>query len=203
MTSTTPTILVSVTDPDLNPGFRTILDEHYAPIVKRLRSIPKPVVAAVNGVGAGAGANLAMASDVVVATESASFIQAFSKIGLIPDTGGTYFLPRTIGYQKALALAMLGDKVSAKEAETMGMIYKAVPDAEFQSTVEKIAVRLAGMPTKALGLIKQAFQASLTNDLDAQLALEADLQIAASETEDYHEGVTAFLDKRKPVYKGR
>lgn len=195
--------LKEVTDPDLSPGFRTILDEHYTPVVQRLRSIPKPVIAAVNGVGAGAGANLAMASDVVVAAASASFIQAFSKIGLIPDTGGTYFLPRTIGYQKALALAMLGDKVSAKEAEAMGMIYKAVPDEDFPAFVNKIAAKLAAMPTKALGLIKQAFQASLTNDLNAQLALEADLQIEASETQDYHEGVTAFLEKRKPVYKGR
>jgi len=194
--------LKEVTTPDLNPGFRTILDEHYAPIITRLRNLEKPVIAAVNGVGAGAGANIALACDVIVAHEEASFLQAFSKIGLIPDSGGTYFLPRIVGFQKALALAMLGDKVSAQEAEAMGMIYKAVPAAEYEAFVEKIATKLANMPTKALGFIKQAFNASQTNDLETQLALEADLQIAASETEDYNEGVTAFLEKRKPVYKG-
>jgi 2-(1,2-epoxy-1,2-dihydrophenyl)acetyl-CoA isomerase len=140
---------------------------------------------------------------VIIASEGASFIQAFSKIGLVPDSGGTYFLPRIIGFQKALALAMLGDKISAKEAEDMGMIYKAVPAEEFEAFVKKIAVKMANMPTKALGLIKKAFNASLTNDLKEQLALESDLQITASETEDYEEGVTAFLEKRKPNYKGR
>jgi 2-(1,2-epoxy-1,2-dihydrophenyl)acetyl-CoA isomerase len=195
--------LKEVTTPELNPGFRTILDEHYAPIITRLRNIEKPVIAAVNGVGAGAGANIALACDVIIASEGASFIQAFSKIGLVPDSGGTYFLPRIIGFQKALALAMLGDKISAKEAEDMGMIYKAVPAEEFEAFVKKIAVKMANMPTKALGLIKKAFNASLTNDLKEQLALESDLQITASETEDYEEGVTAFLEKRKPNYKGR
>ncbi|MEM9928585.1 MAG: enoyl-CoA hydratase-related protein [Bacteroidota bacterium] len=195
--------LKEVTTPELHPGFKTILDEHYGPIITRLRKLPKPVIAAVNGVGAGAGANIALASDVVIADERASFIQAFSKIGLIPDSGGTYFLPRIIGYQKALALAMLGDKVSAQEAEAMGMIYKAVPSETFQEEVDKLASKLAQMPTKALGLIKQAFHASQTNTLEEQLALESELQIVASETEDYHEGVTAFIEKRKPTYKGR
>lgn len=194
--------LKEVTTPELHPGFRTILDEHYGPIITRLRNLQKPVIAAVNGVGAGAGANIALACDVIIAPEETSFIQAFSKIGLIPDSGGTYFLPRIVGFQKALALAMLGDKISAREAEAMGMIYKAVPRQEYEAFVEKTAVKLANMPTKALGLIKKAFNASLTNDLEAQLALESDLQIIASETEDYQEGVTAFVEKRKPDYKG-
>lgn len=195
--------LKEVTSPEQNPGFRVILDEHYAPIITRLRTLRKPVIAAVNGVGAGAGANVALSCDVIIADERASFIQAFSKIGLIPDSGGTFFLPRIIGFQKALAIAMLGDKISAPEAEAMGMIYKAVPSEEFEAFVHKTAMKLAGMPTKALGLIKQAFQASLSNDLEAQLALESDLQIEASETDDYEEGVTAFLEKRKPLYHGR
>lgn len=194
--------LKEVTTPELHPGFRTILDEHYGPIITRLRNLEKPVIAAVNGVGAGAGANIALACDVIIAREEASFIQAFSKIGLIPDSGGTYFLPRIIGFQKALALAMLGDKVSAKDAEAMGMIYKAVPSTEYDAFVDKMAAKLANMPTKALGLIKKAFNASMTNDLEAQLLLESDLQIIASETEDYEEGVTAFIEKRKPNYKG-
>lgn len=195
--------LKEVTTPEINPGFRTLLDEHYAPIIKRLRNVEKPVIAAVNGVGAGAGANIALACDVVIAHEQASFIQAFCKIGLIPDSGGTYFLPRLVGFQKALALSLLGDKVSAKEAEAMGMIYKAVPAEEYEAFVGKIAVKMANMPTKALGLIKKAFNASMTNDLETQLALEADFQIEASETEDYEEGVSAFLEKRKPNYKGQ
>lgn len=195
--------LKEVTDPELNPGFRKILDEHYAPIIIRLRNLEKPVIAAVNGVAAGAGANIALACDVIIAHEDAAFIQAFSKIGLIPDSGGTYFLPRIIGFQKALALALLADKVTAKEAEEMGMIYKSVPSAEYEAFVEKVALKLAKMPTKALGLIKKAFNASMTNDLKKQLTLESDLQIEASETEDYNEGVTAFIGKRKPNYKGR
>jgi len=195
--------LKEVTSPEVNPGFRTILDEHYAPIITRLRSIKKPIIAAVNGVAAGAGANIALACDIVIAHQQATFIQAFSKIGLVPDSGGTFFLPRLIGFQKALALAMLGDKVTAEQAEAMGMVYKVVADQDYTGFVEKIAAKLAQMPTVALGLIKKAFNASMTNELEAQLALEADYQIAASETEDYQEGVTAFLEKRKPQYKGK
>ena len=195
--------LKEVTDPDRNPGFRVILEEHYAPIVTRLRNLPKPVLAAVNGVAAGAGANIALASDVVVADERAVFIQAFSKIGLIPDSGGTFFLPRLVGYQRALALAMLGDKVPAPEAERMGMIYRAVPSADFEATVSELAQRLAAMPTRALALTKQAFRQSMTNDLPAQLAVETELQLQASRTDDYAEGVTAFLEKRRPTYRGR
>ncbi len=195
--------LKEVTSPDLNPGFKKILEEHYNPIIQKIRNIPKPIIAAVNGVAAGAGANIALACDVVVAHEQASFIQAFSKIGLIPDSAGTFFLPRLIGFQKALALSMLGDKVSAQEAESMGMIYKCLPANEYEDTVNKLAHTLANMPTRALGLIKEAFNQSLTNTLEQQLALESKFQIEASQTEDYSEGVAAFLEKRAPKFKGK
>lgn len=195
--------LKEVTSPELNPGFRAILDEHYNPIISRIRNIEKPVIAAVNGVAAGAGANIALACDVVVASEAASFIQAFSKIGLIPDSGGTFFLPRLIGFQKASALAMLGNKISAEEAEKMGMIYKVFPAENFMEEAEKIAVTLSLMPTKALALTKKAFNASLNNTLEEQLALESKYQIASAQTEDYSEGVNAFVEKRKPEFKGK
>ena len=195
--------LKEVTTPDLNPGFKKILEEHYNPIIQRIRSINKPVIAAVNGVAAGAGANIALACDVVIANENASFIQAFTKIGLIPDNAGTFFLPRLIGFQKASALAMLGDKVSAKEAERIGMIYKYVPSEEFNDTIEKIAFKMAQMPTKALGMIKQLFNRSLTNDLESQLEMESKYQIEAAESEDYAEGVAAFIEKRQPNFKGK
>lgn len=195
--------LKEVTSPELNPGFRAILDEHYNPIITRIRTIEKPVIAAVNGVAAGAGANIALACDVVVASEAASFIQAFSKIGLIPDSGGTFFLPRLIGFQKASALAMLGDKVSAEEAENMGLIYKVFPAENFMEEATKIAVTLSQMPTKALALTKKALNASLTNNLDEQLTLESKYQIASAQTEDYNEGVNAFVEKRKPEFKGK
>jgi len=185
------------------PALTTILTEHYNPIITRLRAIEKPVVAAVNGVAAGAGANIALACDVVVATASASFIQAFSKIGLIPDSGGTFFLPRLIGYQKATALMMLGDKVSAEEAERMGVIYKYFPDQDFPQESWKLAEKLSKMPTVGLGLTKRALNHSLENDLQQQLALEDQLQSAAGKTEDYAEGVQAFLEKRRPEFKGR
>lgn len=194
--------LKEVTDPDLNPGFKKILEEHYNPIIKRLRSIKKPIIGAVNGVAAGAGANIALACDIVVAHEKVSFIQAFSLIGLVPDSGGTYFLPRLIGFQKAQALAMLGDKISAEEAEKMGMIYKSVPLEDFEETISKLAVKLANMPTKAFGLIKELFNSSMTNTLDQQLALESKLQIEAAQSNDYAEGVAAFIEKRKPEFKG-
>ena len=157
----------------------------------------------VNGVAAGAAANIALACDIVVAHEKVSFIQAFSLIGLIPDSGGTFFLPRLIGFQKASALAMLGDKVSAEEAEKMGMIYKIIPLENFEEEVEALAVKLANMPTKALGMIKELFNKSMTNTLDEQLALESKLQIEAAQSEDYTEGVAAFIEKRKPNFKGK
>ncbi|RLD27327.1 MAG: 2-(1,2-epoxy-1,2-dihydrophenyl)acetyl-CoA isomerase [Bacteroidetes bacterium] len=194
--------LKEIITPELNPGFKKILEEHYNPIILRIRNIEKPIIAAVNGVAAGAGANIALACDIVVADENASFIQAFSKIGLIPDSAGTFFLPRLIGFQKASALAMLGDKVSAEEAERLGMIYKYVPSKEFQETLQKLAIKMAQMPTKALGLIKKAFNQSLVNDLEEQLSVEAKYQIEAAETEDFNEGVTAFIEKRKPNFKG-
>ncbi|QNK76315.1 enoyl-CoA hydratase/isomerase family protein [Winogradskyella sp. PAMC22761] len=194
--------LKEVTDPDLNPGFKKILEEHYNPIITRLRAIKKPIIAAVNGVAAGAGANIALACDIVVAHEKVSFIQAFSLIGLVPDSAGTFFLPRLIGFQKALALAMLGDKIGAEEAEKMGMIYKMIPLESFEEDVNKLALKLANMPTKALGMIKELFNKSITNDLESQLALESKLQIEAAQTEDYKEGVAAFIEKRQPNFKG-
>lgn len=179
-----------------------IVDEHYNPIVKQLRSIEKPIIAAVNGVAAGAGANIALACDVVVATESASFIQAFSKIGLIPDSGGTFTLPRIIGFGKASALMMLGDKISAKEAEQMGMIYKVVSDDAFAEEAEKVAQKLANMPTKGLAYTKHLLNQSFVSNLDQQLELEKEWQFKATETYDYKEGVNAFIEKRKPEFKG-
>jgi 2-(1,2-epoxy-1,2-dihydrophenyl)acetyl-CoA isomerase len=194
--------LKEVTDPDLNPGFKKILEEHYNPIITRIRNIKKPVIGAINGVAAGAGANIALACDVIVAHEKVSFIQAFSLIGLVPDSAGTFFLPRLIGFQKALALAMLGDKIGAEEAEKMGMIYKMIPLENFEEEVNKLALKMANMPTKALGMIKELFNKSMTNDLDAQLALESKLQIEAAQSNDYAEGVAAFIEKRKPNFNG-
>ncbi len=183
--------------------FKKTLEEHYNPIIKLLRKIKKPIIAAVNGVAAGAGANIALACDIVIASEKASFIQAFSSIGLIPDSGGSFFLPKLIGFQKALALAMLGDKVSSKEAERIGMIYKVFPEKSFEIETKKIALKLANMPTLALGMMKDAFNKSLVNDLEAQLNLETDFQIKASLSEDYKEGISAFLEKRQPKFKGK
>lgn len=194
--------LKEVTTPELNPGFRKILEEHYNPIIHKIRTIEKPIVAAVNGVAAGAGANIALACDIVVANEQASFIQAFSKIGLIPDSAGTFFLPRLIGFQKASAVMMLGDKVSAHEALNLGMIYKLFPIGFFEEEVLALATTLANMPTLALGLTKRLLNQSLTNTLEQQLALESDLQIKASSSNDYKEGVTAFMEKRTPEFNG-
>jgi len=195
--------LKEVTDSDLNPGFKKILEEHYNPIITRIRSIKKPIIGAINGVAAGAGANIALACDIVVAHEKASFIQAFSLIGLVPDSAGTFFLPRLIGFQKASALAMLGDKVSAEEAERLGMVYKVIPLESFEDEVQKLALKMANMPTKALGMIKELFNKSMTNTLEEQLVLESKLQIEAAQSEDYGEGVAAFIEKRKPNFKGR
>ena len=194
--------LKEVISPELNPGFRAILEEHYNPIITRIRTIEKPILAAVNGVAAGAGANIALACDVVLASENASFIQAFSKIGLVPDSAGTFFLPRLIGFQKASALCMLGDKVSALDAEKMGMIYKAIPADQFETEVQKTAETLANLPTLALGLTKRLLNQSLSNDLTSQLQAEGNLQIQASESHDFKEGVAAFVEKRKPEFKG-
>ncbi|MFN2440344.1 MAG: enoyl-CoA hydratase-related protein [Chitinophagaceae bacterium] len=193
--------LDEVVDPN-GPKIHSILDENFNPIVIRIRRLEKPVLAAVNGVAAGAGANIALCCDVVVAATAASFIQAFSKIGLIPDTGGTYFLPRLIGWQKASALMMLGDKVSAEEAERMGMVYKVFSDDIFQQEALKIAATLAQMPTKGLAFTKQALNHSLINNYEDQLHDEEIIQQRAGSTYDYKEGVQAFLEKRKPHFKG-
>lgn len=193
--------LAEVVDPN-GPSMKQILSEHYNPIIVQIRGLKKPVVAAVNGVAAGAAANIALCCDVVLASASASFIQAFSKIGLIPDSGGTFFLPRLIGWQKASALSMLGEKVTATDAEKMGMIYKVFEDEIFMEEAMKIASTLASMPTQGLALTKEALNKSFTNDVQQQLKVEDSMQQQASETHDYKEGVQAFLEKRKPVFKG-
>lgn len=193
--------LQEVTDPN-GPELTSIVRDHYNPIIDRIRNIEKPIVGAVNGVAAGAGANIALACDICVATESASFIQAFSKIGLIPDSGGTFTLPRLVGMQKAASLMMLGDKVGAAEAESLGMIYKYFSDDTFAEESLKIAQKLAKMPTKGIGLTKRALNLSMISDLDTQLKVEEELQTIAGGTHDYNEGVAAFLEKRKPEFKG-
>lgn len=180
-----------------------IVEEHYNPIIQKIRKIEKPVIAAVNGVAAGAGANIALACDIILATESASFIQAFSKIGLIPDSGGTYFLPRLIGMQRAAALMMTGDKVFAKDAENMGMIYKFFADDVFETESKKLAMQLAQMPTKGIGLTKKLLNETYNHSLEEQLLHEKQMQVEAGATHDFKEGVTAFLEKRKPEFKGK
>ena len=194
--------LAEAIDPSI-PSISTIIQEHYNPIIRRIRTIEKPIVAAVNGVAAGAGASLALACDIVVAAESASFVQAFSKIGLIPDSGGTFFLPRLIGMQNAAALMMTGDPVLAKDAENMGMIYKSYTDDSFEAESWKLVSKLAKMPTKGLGLTKKLLNASATNDLESQLTMEDECQVIAANTADFKEGVDAFLEKRKPNFKGK
>jgi 2-(1,2-epoxy-1,2-dihydrophenyl)acetyl-CoA isomerase len=179
-----------------------ILEESYNPIIKQIYEIEKPVIAGVNGVAAGAGANIALACDIVVASEKASFVQAFSKIGLIPDSGGTYFLPRLIGLQKASALMMLGDKITADEAEKIGMIYKVYKEDEFEENLKTLSSKLAGMPTRGLALTKKALHQSMNNNLYRQLNVEKEFQIEAGKTNDYKEGVSAFLEKRKPNFNG-
>jgi 2-(1,2-epoxy-1,2-dihydrophenyl)acetyl-CoA isomerase len=193
--------LEEVVDPE-GTGLTRVLQDQYNPIVTRIRNLPKPVVAAVNGVAAGVGANIALCCDIVVAAQSASFIQAFSKIGLIPDGGGTFFLPRLIGWQKATAIAMLGDKVGAVEAERMGMVYKVYDNEEFAGASRALTAVLAQSPTKALAFTKHAFNYSATNGFEAQLLLENELQQKAAQTRDFNEGVRAFLEKRPAAFKG-
>lgn len=175
----------------------------YNPIIKAIRHLEKPVVCAVNGTAAGAGANIAFACDIVLAADNAVFVQSFSKIGLIPDSGGTFFLPRLVGVQRANIMYLLDEKISPEKAVEMGLIYKTVPSDELMDEADKICQKLASMPTKGFGLYKRAINQSFANNLDNHLDLEADLQTQAGATHDYHEGVQAFLEKRKPEFKGK
>lgn len=175
----------------------------YNPIIKAVRHLEKPVVCAINGTAAGAGANIAFACDIVLASKEAVFVQSFSKIGLIPDSGGTFFLPRLVGLQRANAMYLLDEKISPKKAEKIGLIYKAVEADSLMNEAQRICQKLAQMPTKGFGLYKRAINQSLSNNLDEHLELEADLQTEAGKTHDYHEGVQAFLEKRKPEFEGK
>jgi 2-(1,2-epoxy-1,2-dihydrophenyl)acetyl-CoA isomerase len=179
------------------------LGSNYNPLVRRLRALPKPVVCAVNGAAAGAGANIALACDIVLAARSAFFVQSFAKLGLVPDSGGSYFLPRLVGTARAMGLALLGERLSAEDAERWGLIWKALDDARLMDEARELARRLAAGPTKGYGLVKKAIYASPGNSLDAQLDLERDLQREAGFSADYREGVAAFLQKRTPNYKGK
>jgi 2-(1,2-epoxy-1,2-dihydrophenyl)acetyl-CoA isomerase len=192
-------VSVGATPPDL--GYT--LDTYYNPLVRKLRALPVPVICAVNGVAAGAGANLALACDIVIAARSANFIQAFCKIGLLPDSGGTYNLPRLVGSARAMGLAMLGDKLSAEQAEQWGLIWKCFDDDKLHDEAMKLAKHFATQPTKGLGFIKEAIYASQNNSLDEQLNLERDLQKIAGQSDDYREGVSAFMQKRAPNFTGK
>jgi 2-(1,2-epoxy-1,2-dihydrophenyl)acetyl-CoA isomerase len=188
---------------DVNgPGISRIVDEHYNPIIKLIRTIEKPVIAAVNGVAAGAGANIALACDIVYAAASASFIQAFSRIGLIPDSGGTYTLPRLVGLQMASALMITGDKLPAADAQRLGMVYRVFEDNVFMHEAFTATAAIAALPTRAIGLTKNLLNATFGHTLDEQLAMEKQLQIESAKSADYNEGVKAFLEKRKPVFTG-
>lgn len=185
------------------PDLGASLEQKYNPLIRSIAKLEKPVICAVNGVAAGAGANIALACDIVIAAESAKFIQSFCNIGLVPDSGGTWTLPRLVGRARALGMALLGERISASQAEQWGLIWKCVADEELASTAEQMARHLATQPTLGLGLIKRAMLASSDNSLDDQLDLERDLQRLAGRSEDYREGVGAFMEKREPQFKGR
>jgi len=192
--------LEEASKPDLDLG--NIVRDSYNPIIKKIREIPKPVIAAVNGTAAGAGANLALACDFVIASREAFFIQSFSQIGLIPDSGGTFFLPRLIGLPRATAMMMLAEKITADKAFEMGMIYQSVEPEDLETETNMLAEKLNSLPTKGLGLTKEALNKSFCNNLDSHLTIEEELQRQAGFTYDYKEGITAFLEKRKPKFKG-
>jgi 2-(1,2-epoxy-1,2-dihydrophenyl)acetyl-CoA isomerase len=184
-----------------SPDLGEALDKRYNPLIRAMRSLPKPIVCAVNGAAAGAGANFALACDIVLAAKSAKFLQAFARIGLVPDVGGTWILPRLVGDARARALMMLADPIGAEEAAAWGMIYRAVDDDQLMGQAREIAERLAAGPTRAYGLMKRAFAASFVNSLDAQLDLERDLQREAGRSDDFVEGVRAFLEKRQANFR--
>ena len=188
-------------DPN-GPELQKIVNEHYNPIIRQIRNIEKPIIAAVNGVAAGAGASIALCCDIIIAKEGAVFVQAFSKIGLVPDSGATFFLPRLIGFQKATALMMNADPITATEAERLGMIYKVVEESKFEDEIQSFSEKLAKMPTKGIGLTKKLLNQSMRNSLEKQLDEEEVAQTIAGKTNDYKEGVSAFLEKRKPNFKG-
>jgi len=197
-----------LSDRAVEPGARAVdlgdsVEKNYAPLVQSLRALPLPVICAVNGVAAGAGANIALACDIVLAAHSASFVEVFCKLGLIPDTGGTYFLPRLVGSARAMGLAMTGEKLSAEKAEAWGLIWRAIPDADFAAEVQAMARHFAAAPTKGLAFAKQALHASGHNSLQQQLALECGMMSELGRSDDYREGVAAFMEKRAPQFKGR
>lgn len=190
-------------EPGRTPDLHSTIERFYNPLVRKLRALPMPVICAVNGTAAGAGANIALACDIVVAARSAKFIQAFAKIGLVPDSGGTWFLPRLVGPARARGLALLAEPLSAEQAEAWGLIWKVFDDADLMNEAKALAARLATQPTVGLALTKRALDAGETNTLDEQLDLERDLQAEAGRTPDYAEGVRAFFEKRSPVFTGR